>query len=252
MMAPKVMLIDDSVLVLTVIRYHLEQAGFTVVTRESALGTAAAILREQPDVVLVDVMMPALAGDNLVALLRKQPGNRDVRVLLFSDKPPEALQGLVQQSGADGFVTKGTSPELLVAQIHTCIKSRSTPSPANAPLVEPFVLFVDRDSGLRALCQLMVPLGAAGFIHSGHEALQILQGAHPPACIFAGAHLSDMRGEALWHAAVAVDEIWRDKLILMHDLEQAALPTTLPGPHWLPRPTRPADIEAVQAVMRRP
>ena len=87
-MPSKVMIIDDSVLVLTIIRHQLEQAGFDVITRESALGTAAAVLREQPDVVLVDVMMPALGGENLVTLLRKQPNSKDMRILLFSDKPP--------------------------------------------------------------------------------------------------------------------------------------------------------------------
>ncbi len=249
-MASKVMIIDDSVLVLTVVRHQLEQAGFEVVTRESALGTAAAILREQPDVVLVDVMMPALGGGNLVTLLRKQPSNKDTRILFFSDKPPEVLQALAQQSGADGYVTKGTAPEMLVAQIHACLKLRLNAT-ACAPVLDRFALFVDRDSGLRALCQLMVPLGAVGFIQSGHEALRILQCSHPPSCVFAGAHLLDMRGEDLWRAAVAIDDFWRDKVVLMCDPEHPVPPTWPQGPRWLPRPGQSGDIETVQAAMRR-
>lgn len=245
------MIIDDSVLVLTIVRYQLEQAGFDVITRESALGTAAAVLREQPDVLLIDVMMPALGGENLVTLLRKQPSNKDVRILFFSDKPPETLQTLAQQAGADGFVTKGTPPEMLVTQVHACIKSRAATTAAPSSANEPFALFVDRETGLRALCHLMVPLGAVGFIHSGHETVQILQSTQPPTCIFAGAHLLDMRGEDLWHAAVALDELWRHKILLMSDPEHPLPPPAPQGPRWVARPTRPSDIETVQATMRR-
>jgi CheY-like chemotaxis protein len=251
-MPSKVMIIDDSVLVLTIVRHQLEQAGFNVITRESALGTVAAVLREQPDVILVDVMMPALGGENLVTLLRRQLGNKDIRILFFSDKPPETLHALVQQVGADGFVTKGTAPEMLVAQLHACIKSRPTAAAPQHVAGESFALFVDRDAGLRALCHLMVPLHAVGFIHSGHEALRILQSSHPPSCIFAGAHLLDMRGEDLWHAAVAIDDFWRNKIALMSDPEHPLTPPTQPWPRWVARPTRISDIEAVQAAMRRP
>ena len=141
---------------------------------------------------------------------------------------------------------------MLVAQVHALIKSRPAASSAPITANEPFALFVDRDAGLRALCHLMVPLGAVGFIHSGHEALQILQGAYPPACIFAGAHLLDMRGEDLWQAAVAIDDFWRNKIILMSDPEHPLPPPAPLGPRWIARPSRPADIEGVQAAMRRP
>src|SRR5262249_26271874 len=59
------MVVDDDPVVLEVTRERLSFMGYDVIVRESALGTSAAILRERPDVVLLDVNMPSLSGEQL-------------------------------------------------------------------------------------------------------------------------------------------------------------------------------------------
>lgn len=244
---PKVMIIDDSVLVLTVIRHQLEGVGFAVTTREAALGSAAAILREQPDIVLIDVTMPALNGEDLVTLIRKNTALKRTRVLLFSDQTPEALHTLAHDVGADGYITKDTPPATMVTRINTCLKMRPAPvGPQAASTADEFVLFVDTDPGLAALCRAMVALGATGFVHTGQEALRIMDRDPVPTRVFVGTRLGDMRGEDLWRSAVAMDDDWRGKVILLADAN-APLPSPTPeGPLWMVRPT---SIEAVRSIL---
>ena len=64
---PKVMIVDDENTVLEITGAVLEDHGYRVIKRESALGTSLAILREKPDVVLLDVNMPGLSGDRIAA-----------------------------------------------------------------------------------------------------------------------------------------------------------------------------------------
>jgi len=75
---PTIMVVDDCEIVLEVTKHLLEEAGFHVMTRSSARGSTAAILKEQPSCVLMDVSMPALSGTEIVRLIKEKS---DIRVL---------------------------------------------------------------------------------------------------------------------------------------------------------------------------
>ncbi len=67
----KILIVDDSDLVLEIYKEVLESADFEVITRNTPFGTASIIATEKPNLVLIDLFMPALSGDKLVELLRK-------------------------------------------------------------------------------------------------------------------------------------------------------------------------------------
>ncbi len=102
----KVILIDDSELVRELVRAVLEGAGYQVLTLDSGLGASATIMREQPDLVLVDLSMPALSGDKLAALIKQGGRARSTAVAIFSDRPVAELEAAVRSSGADGYIPK--------------------------------------------------------------------------------------------------------------------------------------------------
>jgi DNA-binding response OmpR family regulator len=126
----KVMVIDDSELVLSVVRSFLTSAGHTVVTRSMALGTRAAVLRERPDVILLDVNMPLLDGAEICASIRTHSQMRDSYVLLHSDRPEEELRALAARSGADGYLCKTDDRERFLHDLERLLwtrrESRST------------------------------------------------------------------------------------------------------------------------------
>ena len=100
------MIVDDSDLVLEIYKNALESAGFEVITRNTPFGTASLISSEKPNLVLLDIFMPALSGDKLVELVRKDKNIKNTKLLLFSDRPVDELKSVSATCGADGFIQK--------------------------------------------------------------------------------------------------------------------------------------------------
>ncbi len=123
----KVLLVDDSQVVLGVARRALEAAGFAVATRDQPVGTTVALMREAADVVLMDVDMPLLEGHELVRSIKKRDTLRDIVVLLYSAKPANELREITRACGADGFILKATACDELVSEVSRWIDRRAKP-----------------------------------------------------------------------------------------------------------------------------
>lgn len=119
--AHTIVIVDDSKSVLQQAASVLTKAGFRVVTVDSPFAAAAVLARELPDLVLMDVHMPALSGDKIVSLMRKRDHLQDLKVALFSSDEPVALAQLARDCGAAGVVHKGETLENLVAQVRALL-----------------------------------------------------------------------------------------------------------------------------------
>src|SRR5262245_886940 len=110
----RILVVDDSELVLEATRDTLERAGYDVITRNQAIGTGAIVLREHPDLVLVDMNMPLLDGKQLVTTLRRHDSVARVPIVFYSSESESEMAQAVEESGADGYVSKsGTTQALL-------------------------------------------------------------------------------------------------------------------------------------------
>jgi CheY-like chemotaxis protein len=112
----KVLVVDDDPVVLKITRARLEGAGFEVVTRQEALGTSQAILSELPALVLLDLNMPALAGDAIAELLSDKLHERNISIIFHSSSDLVTLQAKARASGVIGAIPKTGDDELFVAQ----------------------------------------------------------------------------------------------------------------------------------------
>lgn len=119
---PKVIVIDDSEIVLEVTKGALEGAGFEVVTHDRPAGCVALILHERPDLVLMDVNMPGLSGDTVVSVLAKAQPTGDTVVLLYSSLSAEVLKGKAALAGAHGFIQKTGDLFGLVREVNRWLK----------------------------------------------------------------------------------------------------------------------------------
>ena len=108
-----VMIVDDSAVCRQSLRYVLEGRGYRVVELGSPFGFGVTLNRERPDLVLLDVDMPAISGDQLVMIAHKHKLHR-CPILLHSSCDPEKLARLARQSGAAGFVLKDGNVETLL------------------------------------------------------------------------------------------------------------------------------------------
>lgn len=119
---PKIVVIDDSEIVLEVTKSALEGAGYDVVTHDRPAGCVALILHEKPDLVLMDVNMPGLGGDTIVSVLGKAAPTSDTVVLLHSSLSAEVLRGKVTTAGAHGFIQKSGDLFGLVREVGRWLK----------------------------------------------------------------------------------------------------------------------------------
>lgn len=122
MAGKRVVVIDDSKLVLAVAADALEGAGYEVITSDSGIEANQFIYSSRrPDLILIDVMMPMLNGDRKVRLLKERESSRHIPVLLMSTKPSDELEALVKSSGADGYIQKPFNEAGLVSQVQRFI-----------------------------------------------------------------------------------------------------------------------------------
>ncbi len=122
----KILIVDDSEIALDLARLRLEEAGFEVATLNSPFGFSAELNAQNPDLVLLDVSMPALQGDRLLQIAQrhvKAKSGRRCPVVLYSDRSEEELRELARSSGADGYVRKSANFEIVIIAIRKLLKS---------------------------------------------------------------------------------------------------------------------------------
>ncbi len=114
----KIIVIDDDPVTLEVTRATLESLGHEVVTLKSPIGATGVLLRERPDLALVDVQMPGLSGDEWLKLIREKKllgEGLHVDFVLYSGLLDEDLDRLIKQTGALGAIRKQGNPASFIA-----------------------------------------------------------------------------------------------------------------------------------------
>jgi DNA-binding response OmpR family regulator len=149
---PTVLVVDDEPIVREVVCTYLEREGYR--TLEAADGTRARELveREQPTLVVLDLMLPGIDGLELCRWIR---GRSELPVIMLTARGEEADRIVGLELGADDYVTKPFSPRELVARVKTVLR-RTTPS-----LVKPEQLVFDRltiDATTREVTKSGAPL----------------------------------------------------------------------------------------------
>ncbi len=102
----RVLVVDDDPVVLQAVADCLTAAGFEVMSRSQALGTSQWIAQHDIDIILLDLMMPAMSGVDLATFLKKRGLTRKLSVILHSSKRSVELGPLVRQTGALGAIAK--------------------------------------------------------------------------------------------------------------------------------------------------
>jgi CheY-like chemotaxis protein len=119
-----VLIIDDSDIARELMRESLHRYGHRVLTMPSPIGATQTILRESIDVVVIDVNLPTINGDQLAKLFRKQSRLDRVGMVLVSGIDLDALEKLARESQADAVVTKNQLHEGLHEAVVKAQKAR--------------------------------------------------------------------------------------------------------------------------------
>jgi CheY-like chemotaxis protein len=111
-----ILVVDDDPTHLVYTQQILEAEGHRVLVHQGGFGVSLKFRQRRPDLILLDVNMPGLSGETVLALLDRWLADRPTPVLLYSSNDEESLRSAAQRLGTAGYVTKG-DPALLRATV---------------------------------------------------------------------------------------------------------------------------------------
>ena len=125
-MKAKILVVDDEVDVLRLVGYALENQGYGIVTADTGKEALAKVAAEQPDLVILDRMLPDMSGTEVCVRLRGQPWTRDLPILMLSARAlvADRISGL--QAGADDYVTKPFELDEIVTRVAGLLRRRAS------------------------------------------------------------------------------------------------------------------------------
>ncbi len=114
---PKILIVDDSRTELEFMRNVLTQSAYTTLMANNGEEGIDLAKREQPDAILMDVVMPGLNGFQATRKLSKDPATADIPVIVVSTKGQETDKVWAKRQGAKAYLTKPVDAALLIATI---------------------------------------------------------------------------------------------------------------------------------------
>jgi len=121
MKTDKVLVVEDEVSIQNVIRTYLENEQFQVVCVDNGLEALELVDELQPDLIILDLMLPGMDGMEVTARLREKS---DVYILMLTARTEEADRVAGLRIGADDYLTKPFSPRELVARVQAILRRR--------------------------------------------------------------------------------------------------------------------------------
>jgi len=116
-MAEKILIVDDDVNALKLIGYTLHKEGYEIIAAQSGQEALVKALEEEPQLVILDVMMPRMDGYEVCRRLRATPQTAQVPVIMLTAKSQVEAKVAGFAAGADDYLTKPVIPAELVARV---------------------------------------------------------------------------------------------------------------------------------------
>lgn len=124
----KVLVVDDDLNIVKLIKLYLEKEDFTVCTAHDGEEALQVHKRENPDIIILDIMMPKLDGNSVCREIRK---TSDIPIIMLTAKGETFDKVLSLELGADDYIVKPFEPKELVARIKAILRRSETKAKDN-------------------------------------------------------------------------------------------------------------------------
>ena len=119
---PLVLLVEDEAPLVTMLRYNLEKQGFRVDEATDGQEALTRITELQPDLVLLDWMLPIVSGIEVCRQIRRRPATRDLPVIMLTARTEDQDAIRALNTGADDYITKPFSLDALLARMRALLR----------------------------------------------------------------------------------------------------------------------------------
>src|ERR1019366_9749116 len=125
-----VLVVDDEKDLVDLISYNLQRNGFKVLTATTGDAAIEIAMREAPNLILLDLMLPGMSGTEVARKLKSEPQTAGIPIIMLTAKSEETDVVVGLTLGADDYVTKPFSMKILLARLNTVLR-RNEPAPAS-------------------------------------------------------------------------------------------------------------------------
>ncbi len=126
----QIIIVEDEVDIAELIAFNLKRSGYQVEMYHDGAEGLQAIITQQPDLVVLDLMLPSMDGFRVLKEMQRDPRSNAIPVMMLTAKGQidDRIRGL--ESGADDYLTKPFSPKELLLRVQAILK-RNTPTPGS-------------------------------------------------------------------------------------------------------------------------
>lgn len=125
----KILIVDDEKDIIEFLQYNFEKEGFNVFTARNGSDGKTLAIKEKPDLILLDIMMPGIDGVELCKELREMPEFENTLILFLTARGEDYSQIAGFEVGADDYITKPIRPRVLIARVKAMLKRKSKTQP---------------------------------------------------------------------------------------------------------------------------
>ena len=142
----KIMVVEDDLALREIYSIRIAAENYEVVTAGDGEEALAVAVREKPDLILSDVMMPKISGFDMLDILRATPETANIKVIMMTALSSDDQRERGERLGCDRYLVKSqVGIEDVVAAIHEVLVDKPAPAPQNlAP--QPQVLYAPNNS----------------------------------------------------------------------------------------------------------
>jgi two-component system alkaline phosphatase synthesis response regulator PhoP len=118
----KILIADDEPDIVEIIQYNLQNEGYEVATAKNGNEAIDKAKSFNPDLIILDIMMPGKNGIEVCNILRTQPAFNDTLIIFLTALSDEGTEVKGLETGADDFITKPVSPKVLVSKVNALFR----------------------------------------------------------------------------------------------------------------------------------
>jgi two-component system alkaline phosphatase synthesis response regulator PhoP len=118
----KILVVDDEPDIREIISYNLTKEGYEIFTAKDGIEGLEKVAFIKPDLVVLDIMMPKMNGDEVCKILRSKEEYNNTLIIFLTALSDEASQIKGLETGADDYVTKPISPKVLVSRVNAIFR----------------------------------------------------------------------------------------------------------------------------------
>ena len=143
----KILLVDDEPDILEILSYNLSAEGYTISTASNGLEAVKKAKKQQPHLIIMDVMMPEMDGIEACEKIRNLPELKDTVITFLTARGEDYSQVAGFEAGADDYITKPIKPKVLVSKIKSLLRRlNDASSTVNSEVINIGELTIDREA----------------------------------------------------------------------------------------------------------